>query len=413
MIQAPADIVAAVHLPVVRKRIRVKWAFRDGNTVDLTDRVSRVGAVTRTLRPLLKGYTSSNLGLTIFNGDNLFHPTAAGSRLSQLTPEDYIGSELTLEQGIHGGTTGWHYLPVYAGPMTSISYADETAELRASDSISRLLAVALKEDVTLDHRDTPSQQLQDLITDPELTSLTAADLSQPSWDFADAVQEELMWKTYGKLPSGSTLFRVASDLARSGGGVMWPDESGLIHYDTEFPNATGDILRGIEILPTVFHPGSPTRGGANSASFRFHRNEGGTAAEIVAKFMGVSTPTISFDRRDKLGFLSRKTLNCPYLTTMRCADLLSRIVYEGVAGYVDVIKWSTHGLGLLAQLNDRVRVILPGEDAPTTYRLTSKQWSREWMVLEAVKESHLATIIEAALAVWGDTDWGDSTRKLL
>lgn len=412
MIHAPADIFEAVHRPVVSKRLRVRWELKDGNTIDLSDRLIDVGTVTRTIKPLLGGYSSSSFGFTVWNGDQALNPFRADSRIGSLAPEDYIDGRVTLEQGILGSTSGWVFFPIYAGPVVSLSGVDDRVEFRVSDSIARLLNQGLVETEMLDHSVTPSEQIVDLIDRHSSMDVSQLDTAG-SFAFAQEAQRELEWVTYGELPKGSNLFRIISDVASSGGGVVWPDESGLVRYEVELPNYMGGSLatRGTKIFPAVFHAGQ--RGPANSAGFRYQRAQGGTAAEVVARFMGTYAGTISFDRQAKLGFLSQRKVECPYLTTMRCADLVTRIMYEALAGYVDVIAWTTHGLGLLAQLNDRVRVIPTGMTEPALYRISSKTWNRREVTLEAVREAHLSTVVEARLAEWSSTSYADATRPLL
>lgn len=402
MIHCPADIWGACHEPVIFKRFRLRWTLNDGNVVDLTDRVVSVGEVRRTLAPLLGGYKISNLSFTVRNDDGFLNPFVSTSLLGERYPETYLEGRAFLEQAILGRETGWYYFPIYEGPVGSISGADELVEFSCTDPLTRTLNQQVEEDVILDPARTPSEEIQDLLTSQ--TTLTVSDLHTASFSFAHEVQEDLEWRCYGRLRKGSSVYKHASELARCGAGVLFPDESGLIRYDTIFPNTCGDQLRGYDKVPVIFRGGRHGVPG-NSTGFRYLRNVESTAAEIAVQYQGTFVSTVSFDRANTLGFRSMRRVSAPYLATARCAELMGAILWKGFEGYVDVVKWVTHGLGLCAELNDRVDVEMPGQTSENTYRVTSKAWSRGAVEIEAVRENSLAEIADATFGQWDVTNW--------
>ena len=435
MLTAPADIWEAACRPTIKKKLRLTWTFVDGTALDLTDRLIRVGSVDRTLRPIFNGFRTSGLGVMLWNGDDFFHPNAHGSVIGSRIPTDYLGGELLLEQAILGEVSGWYYMPVYTGIVTDMDYGGEVVELRAVDETTYLLNVPTPETLRIDPSQSASEWIQDFLM--SYSALTSANIDSGSFDYAQAWQDELRWDVYGEIPKGSSLLHALEDLAHSGGGDLWTDESGIIHYDTLFPDALGDSTQAQRPLATfqqVIHAGEVrdsrfgNLGPPTASDFSFSRSTGSFVAEVAAEYMGTYASTVSFDASTLYGFTPRQTMSMPYLVPMRCADLATWLAYESYSNLIEVVKFVTHGIGLFAQINDRIPIILPGTltydakiynaDAanyshPVVHRITSVRWARDLVTIEAVKDNAISSIYSADFGIWSVTDYLDSDFPLL
>lgn len=403
MITVPADVFEAMHRETIRKRLRVTWSMGDGTSLDVTDR-AEVGTITRTLRPLLGGYSAPAFSLRLSNHDKMFSEYSSASILYNRDRSDYLGSTITIEQAVWGDTTGWHYLPVITGIVTKIATSGRRVELRCVGGLARYLRKGLAEAITLDPNLTASEHVESILT--TYTPLTAGDMDTASFTFAENVQYDIQWTIYGQIPAGTPILKAAEDVAQSGFGQIYDGEDGTIYYSTQFPRDAGDNHIARSDYPHTIDV-------TNAANFTTAVDEEQVASRIRVDYQNVMATYIDTALETDLGMTVAKTVRMPYLLFYRCARIAAYMVSVALGGFVDVISFTTHGIGLLLQLDDRVSVKAPDFDSSVTYRVTSKRWSQKWVEIEAVREWHLSSILDGSFASRGVTNWGDSSYPML
>lgn len=404
MITVPADIFAAMHRDVIYKRLRVTWNLTDGSSLDVTDRVTKVGTITRSLKALFGGYSASAFGVTLANHDKMFSERAAVSIFANRDRTDYIGSTMIVEQAVQGDTSGWYYLPVASAYVTKMTVVGRKVELRCVPTLGRYLKRQIPETITLDPNTTASEHVEAILTN--WTPLTSGDLDSASFDFAKNVQYDLQWTVYGQIAAGTSVHQAAEDVAHSGLGQIYCGEDGAVYYETEFPRTSGDRERYTGRCPVEINE-------TNAAKFTTAVGEDTVASRLKVKYQNVEAVYINEAQETALLAAFPRTVKMPYTLFYRCARTAAMILYETAAGYIDAARFTTHGVGLILQIGDRVPIKGPDDDAVAMYRIATKRWSPRWIQIEAVREWHLDTILDADMAQRGVTSWGDSARPML
>lgn len=403
MITPPADIYVALQRPSIRKRIRATWTLRNGQVIDLTNRLTSVGAVTRTLRAAMGGYRISGLHVKGHNGDGFFTPSEPTSPLHFQKRTDYLDSSLLIEQGVEGRTSGWYYFPVYTGQVLDIIRAKGLASLKCADGLARTAKVPLP----VDHPMRPgigAVQLRTLMTDH--TELVTADFESAPFNASSFTQQDMNWITQGVVTAGTSVFDAATAIGRSSMTSLYPSEDGKLIVGSEFPRDWGLVHRAIQEFPDEITD-------YNAWGFQTREAIDQIASGIKVQYSGVSADYINWAKEAELGYAKIKTVKMPFCALHRQAAWAARYLYEMIQGYLDVVRFNTHGIGLMMQLNDRLKINSVESGVTGTFRVTSKRWTRKQVTIEAVREWHNTTIIDATHAKESSTAWGSATEKAL
>jgi hypothetical protein len=188
--------------------------------------------------------------------------------------------------------------------------------------------------------------------------------------------------------------------------TLYPDEAGRLRLDSEWPRSWGLLSRTVQDFPDVIDS-------SNATGFRFRISAESIASQITVQYQGVSVFYKDSQREADLGFSKSRTVQMPYCLFQRQAAWAARYIYEMMSGYIDVVQFRTSGVGLLTQLNDRIRVQTDQDDSPVIYRVSSKRWSRDYITIEATREHHSSSITDATLATEGSTSYGSSSELCL
>lgn len=384
MIQVPADIFEAMHRDVIHKRTRAKWTFNDGHELDVSDRITDVGGVTRSVASNLGGVNVTNIRLSLDNSDKYLSPRAATSTslLANKSSEDVIGSKVTVEQAVKGPISGWHYIPVFVGSVADRRWTRSTLELVIDDRMGYTFRKPIPEEYELDPQKTHGEEVRNLITG--FTQFTSSDIDTTgTFAFAEGVQGDLDWVCFGVIPQLSNLGQSVKAVARSGFGVVYADESGTIKYHTEFPINSGNRTKLQEQFHTVIDE-------TNSWDFSYGVYSPGYATEFIVQYQGMAAPyrpEIETGKELKVG---RQTVNLemPYLLLGRCARQAALVMHKQQSEEADVVSFTNHGIGLTLQLFDRVKVKDPANGVEGTFRVMGKSWSENFVNTVAIRENH-------------------------
>jgi hypothetical protein len=406
MIHVPADVNVALYQESVTHFLKVTWTLNDGQEIDLSDRILTVGNVTRSLSPYLLGYRISSLSISFRNDDRFFsvnaNTTDGESMISYRGGQEYMASRLQLWDGVVGPKTGVHYLPVYKGMVQTMDFEPGVVSFHVVDALSYLTHKPLPEQVTVDPSVTVAAQLQDLLKD--FSVIVAADIdTTASFDFAAEVQEDLDWTVFGIIPQNTLLWKAANDLARSGFGVIYPDEEGLIKYQTEFPVTSGQETYFIPVHPLEVSD-------ATGSGFSTNISEQLVSTEVTVRYQNVEVTHRDTTLESKIGRVNIP-VSMPFILFARCARQAARVLQETGKTYQDVVSFALPSYGLTLQLNDRVSVTDPISDFTDTYRVISKTWTTSGLGIGCVKERHIDTYIDETFGEWDVTSWTDASTK--
>lgn len=402
MIAPPADVRLAMARREIRKRLRVVWTLNDGTVIDLSTRIPRVSAFqyTTTLLPALGGYRVPSISLQIRNDDGALRPFDSSTLLGARLPRAYMNSNITIEQAVWGDTTGWYYFPVAALRLYDLVERGGLLDVKLEDALGRAARAYLPESVDITPAQSGVEWAQDLLV--EHTPYESGDFDPYTFGEASGLQGALRWDVAGRAEEGSSVLDVAQALARTAVGTIVPREDGTLVFLSELPRSWGSFASLYQQAPDVLDE-------SNAWDFEVQRRDS-EATEVLVKFQDISAAYVDFDAEAARGYKTVLPVDALFVQPYRHAAWMARYLYSGVSDAAEAVKFTTHGLGLMMQLGDRVLVRRRTFDAPRLYRIMSKTWTREAVTIEAQRDlAHgIITAAPGALAVWNATDWDDS-----
>ena len=408
IVGVPADVVEALYRVSTPKNLRVTWTFNDGQALDVTDRLIRpLPQISRALRLNLGGFSQSRPSIALKNKDRFLSPRGPKSIVANKSDEDINGSRVLIEQGVFGQTSGFFYFPIYRGHVQDIGMNSGVVELQLGDSFSVHYQKTITEQHHLDPTKSFSEHIQDVLT--IYGEVTSSDIDTTTFTFAQNVQDDLDWIAFGTLPENMSVGDAVNGLARSGLGTVYANEDGTIVYHTEFPDISGNKKKQVFRFPEVLDK-------TKVRSFHVARSSSNYASEVTIRYQGVKIkyrdPAIADPIEAKVGPFPLN-LDMPYLMFGRCARQAARVIYGMNSRTLEVVTAVLGNLGLLIQLNDRVKIHDTENDIEDTYRVLMKGWSEEsGVAIGAVREWHREDYLEETnFAELDVTSWTSTTAR--
>jgi hypothetical protein len=378
----------------------VRWFLGGVGGLDISDRVlGTIGPVERSIVPLLGDYSVSRLSLSLDDSDDGLNPDAPSSRSMTSTLSRSRRHNTAVEVSISVDATG-EVLPFYRGflqraPRPELGRID----FELQDALSLMFGVDLPELVGIAGFNV-AETLQGLLTD--YSFLTSADMDSTSFDFAAGFHESMSWVCFGSMQDLS-LGEAVHGLARSGLGTLYVDESGLVHYDVEAPPGPWmDEQRVQRTFPMTITE-------SNSSNITPDDDMRLLATEIKVIYLGGYRLKRDSTLETTVGRVTRAMV-CPYLAWARSAAMAAHVALQMFTEGVRVVSFDIQPpmLGLFLQLNDRIRVQVPGADSPTTYRVITKEVEfPESCHVVAMREGHWDSVLDkTSFTTWDTGTWG-------
>lgn len=378
----------------------VRWHFGSG-TSDVYEytapRVVSFSSVSSGLGPFLGGFRSSPVSVMLDNTDRLFSPLSAASTIANTPDADIYRTRVELLLRVKRLDRTTEDIPIYTGWTRYLRLRGDLVELRIDDMATTLLSIPLGEDVTIGHANTSCTSLIGVLV-ADYTAFGAGDIDTTSRDRVNTITGGTQWPITGRIPQQTSVGDAVNALARCVMATVAPTPAGLLYFHHEFPATSGNQVQTTATLQHVFDE-------SNSWGFQYTRGMDNFVSEVIVSYRGVSAAYRDSSQEAKLG-RNPVRIDLPFLAFWRQARWCARFLYEIFGGFRDYIGLTTGALGIPVELNDRIRVVDPGNEEELTVRVMSKSFDGQSVTLEGMVLGHETTVVDGTFATWDVSAWG-------